>query len=294
MKDAPIKALAPWFGAKRTMASTIVNALGEHDFFFSGFLGGAPVELLNDKPKMQVWNDLNADMHNLIRVFQSPADRAELEDRLRYTFAEERQFRESKGKFEYAPFQKGCNDVEHAFHSLCYWWLGMNGYAGLETKSNTGYARRYGPGGGSQAARWNSLKESIPYFAERLRTVDIWNIDIRKALPKIQDRPGTAIYLDPPYVVKSDRYKFDFAPIGDDQDKAEAEGRMTHRCLARMADQFERARVVISYYDHPALRELYPAGRWEWIECSTRKNLGNSSGAASVAPEVLLVNRRAV
>jgi DNA adenine methylase len=293
-----IGALAPWYGCKRTLGPKIVFHINPKcDFFFSGFCGSGAVELLVDWPRMQVWNDLNADIHNLIKVLQSSSLRAELQDRLKFTFAEERQFFESREKF-FSRRPIIIPDLDHAFHSLCYWWLGINGYAGIATKSNTGYARRFGPNGGTHSVRWNSFKDSIDFIAERLKEVDFWSKDIGDVLPKIQDLEGTSIYLDPPYLRKSDEYAHDFAAIWESQTDGlfgKNDERMTHQKLAEMAGRFERAQVLISYYEEPEIDLLYPPERWDKIDLATKKNLGNSTGSTEkVAPEILLINRRSV
>lgn len=98
---------------------------------------------------------------------------------------------------------------------------------------------------------------------------------------KIEDAPGVAVYCDPPYVEKGCSYIHDF-------DEAD------HRRLAAALGRLERTRVVVSYYDHPMVREMYPPARWTWIDCTTTKALVNQgmrdrTGAVS-APEVLIVN----
>lgn len=101
-------------------------------------------------------------------------------------------------------------------------------------------------------------------------------------LERIEDKDGTVIYEDPPYIQKSFRYEYDFA--ADD-----------HQRLADLNRRFKKTRIVLSYYDHPDLERLYP--NWDKIDCAVTKGLA-SSGArgkegAVKAPEVLLVNRTA-
>ncbi len=52
-----------------------------------------------------------------------------------------------------------------------------------------------------------------------------------------------AIYCDPPYLVKGAKYVHDFT---DSQ----------HEDLAKLLRRFKHTRVVVSYYEHPALDEL--------------------------------------
>ena len=81
-------------------------------------------------------------------------------------------------------------------------------------------------------------------------------------IPKIEDKVGTLIYVDPPYLVKSARYIHDF--------KLEQHQRM-HQLLSR----FRRTRVVVSYYPHPEICTLYES--WGRHDIPVTKRLGAAS-----------------
>ena len=107
--------------------------------------------------------------------------------------------------------------------------------------------------------------------------------DLRDGMDIIANVPdvrGVALYLDPPYLVKGSEYKHDFS--SDDHGK-----------LAALLQRFKTARVVVSYYEHPRLAELYPG--WTRVSLMTRKALVCQSardmdGVDAPAPEVLLIN----
>ena len=111
-------------------------------------------------------------------------------------------------------------------------------------------------------------------------------------IPRISDEDGVVIYADPPYLHSSRSgdnnggYLHDFVESGGglyDQDD--------HERLAGELLRFKRARVVVSYYDHPRLADLYPG--WTRIDKSRQKVLqvANQRGAnRKEAPEVLLMN----
>ncbi len=148
MIEPAITSLAPWYGAKRKMATRIVAELGEHRAYWEPFCGSMAVLLSKPKATQETVNDLHGDLTNLAWVLQDPVRGPKLFRRLRRVLASE----------------------------------------------------------------------------------------------------------------------------------------------TELAGRFKRARVVVSYYDHPRLADLYPADRWTKIDCSTGKNTSNANGGASVAPEVLLVN----
>jgi DNA adenine methylase len=90
------------------------------------------------------------------------------------------------------------------------------------------------------------------------------------------------IYADPPYLKKVAKYKHDFAEPD-------------HKRLADVLRRFKKTRVVVSYYDHPRLAELYPGWRLRHIVAT--KSLVNSGmrdeTGATKAAEVLLINQPA-
>lgn len=170
-------------------------------------------------------------------------------------------------------------DVERALAFFVSSWMGRNGYCGLK-KSERGrtVAVRWTPNGGHGGQRFSSAVDSIPAWHQRLRNTLILRRDAFELLEKIDDAEGIAIYCDPPYITKSDEYLHDF----------DADG---HKRLAGALGRFHRTRVVVSYYEHSALADLYPG----WVKRSfdMAKNTGHSAHwgkAGKRATEVLLIN----
>ncbi len=171
-----------------------------------------------------------------------------------------------------------------AFFMSC--WMGRNGYCGLKKmERGTMAAVRWTPNGGHGGQRFANAIDSIPDWHHRLRRALILRRDGFELLDQIDDHPKVAIYCDPPYLEKSDQYLHDFEScdggmFGDD-----------HRRLADALQRFERARVVVSYYDHPRLAELYPG--WTKRTFDVAKNTVHSAHrgkAGKRAVEVLLIN----
>ena len=110
-------------------------------------------------------------------------------------------------------------------------------------------------------------------------------------LERIDDKEGAAIYVDPPYVEKGTTYLHDFGMTSKrGQDRTEAIA--AHRKLAELLSRFKRARVVVSYYEHELLDELYEG--WTKRPLKATKALvsqGRRDQKGSVeAPEVLFIN----
>lgn len=275
-----ITAVSPWFGSKRTLAPRIVQALGKHSAFWDLTCGSAAVFLEKLPCAMETLNDLHGDVINLCRVVQDGSLSVELFRRLYSSPCSEELHAEAAERYA----RRGnspCGavpDLERAFDYFYSAWNGRNGVAGTQSY-NQGFCRRFTKNGGAAAKRFASAVESIPAWYERFRNATILNDDMFSLLPRIEDSEGVAIYIDPPYLVKGAKYVHDFTT--DD-----------HQRLATAVQRFKNTRVVVSYYDHPRLADLYPGWHIERIEVTkamVNQGMRDQAGATK-AIEVLLVN----
>lgn len=282
-----ISALAPWFGSKRTLAPRIVEVLGEHSAYWEPFCGSMAVLLAKPVASQETANDLHGDLYNLARIIKNPRWGPWLYRQLRRWLVHEDVFWEAaermKGQdktpgFEVAKLE-GAEAAARAVDFFYTAWMGRNGVIGTKNYNNN-FCVRYTSNGGVQGRRFRSAVESIPAWRRRLEAVTILNRDGFELLEKIEDQANTAIYCDPPYLAKGASYVHDFT--ADD-----------HQRLAGLVNRFRRARVVVSYYDHPKLADLYDG--WNKVDCTTAKALsvqGQRGSKGERAPEVLLVNER--
>lgn len=280
-----IGALAPWFGAKRTLAPVIVEEIGKHRAYWEPFCGSMAMLLAKPRAAMEVVNDLHGDLVNLARVVASPRA-VDLYDRASRTLMHEGIFQEAKGQCFGVPgvvaesvAAVGDEHVDRAWAYLVVSWQGRNGSAGTK-QGNITLARRFTHSGGSGGLRWRSAVESIPAWHERLRDVSIMRMDGIEMLDRLCDQEGSVIYADPPYLVKGAKYVHDFDWLA-------------HRRLATALRRFTKARVIVSYYDHPDLDAMYPG--WTKRDVAITKALVNqgkrdAKGETVKAPEVLIIN----
>ena len=278
--EMKITAISPWFGGKRNLAPEIIELLGKHNVFWELFCGSMAVLLAKEPCRMETVNDLHGDLINLARVLQNEKTAIELYGRAARTLMSEELFEESSGRIQ----ARQCGGlayepIDMAYDYLLYAWLGRNGMIGTSSYSHS-FCVRYTDNGGDAARRWQSVIESIPAWQLRLSKVTILNRDAFEIIGKIHDKEGTAIYVDPPYLVKGAKYIHDFEPED-------------HKRLAVALGRFKKARIVVSYYDHPLLAELYPNWQQHKIEVSKAMSNAGSRGEKDVrAVEVLLVNQK--
>jgi len=275
-----IKAIAPWFGSKRSMATEIVRQLGKHRAYWEPFCGSMAVLLAKPEASSETVNDLHGELINLARVCKEENLARQLWERLMRFVMHETLFVEAAERWKargYTPAPEK-PDIDRAEEFMICSWFGRNGVAGTESYKQ-GFCVRYTANGGHAATRWRSTVESIPAWHERLRGVTILNRDGFDLLERIDDSTSTAIYCDPPYIEKGAKYVHDFTEADHDR-------------LAESLQRFRRAHVVVSYYDHERLADLYP--QWKKVDCTRTKalvNQGMRDATGTVkAPEVLLIN----
>lgn len=276
-----IAGLAPWFGSKRTLAPAIVAELGPHNVYWEPFCGSMAVLLAKPRCKTEIVNDLHGDLVNLARCVQSPTLGPKLYRRLRRVLSCQETFRDALAVVRLEsppPAGSPLIDIDRAYCYFIASWQGMNGVAGTSAY-NTNFARRFSSLGGDTGARWSGAVRSIPGWRKRLERVQVLSSDGIELCERIEDREGTVIYCDPPYLVKGAKYLHDFA----DAD---------HLRLAEALRRFRKTRIVVSYYEDPRLAGLYPG--WSVRSLDMAKSMVNSGmrdqKGATRAPEILVVN----
>jgi DNA adenine methylase len=296
MVEAKIKAIVPWFGGKRTMAPDVVIELGKHTQYFEPFCGSMAVLFAKEPSQKETVNDLHGDLVNLARVIQHRDCAEELYDKLQRVLVTEdllEQARAELGNGEFPPIGATVTLPERAYWYFIASWMGRNGTAGT-ARVDYQIAVRWTKGGGSPTVRWRNAVESLPWWHQRLRNVVILKRDAFNIVGRFEDVKETAIYADPPYHGNSrsgnqkngrgGTYMHEFRhsdPLfGDD-----------HKRLAEILRGYRKARVVVSYYDCPQIRELYEG--WTFVEHTRQKHLHAQNGRGArpkEAPEILIIN----
>lgn len=290
--DMKVRAIAPWFGGKRTMAPLIVTELGKHTQYFEPFCGSMAVLFAKEPSQKETVCDLHGDLTNLARVVQHREDAFWLFEELQRVLFCEKILEDARTYLEATPT---VYDRQRAYWYFLACWMGRNGTAGT-ARIDYQIAVRWTKGGGSPTVRWRNALRSMPAWHERLQNVVILTRDAFDILPRFEDDPATAIYVDPPYMsqtrakgaVKNGRggkYKHEFDHAGDMFDPDD------HTRLARILRTYRQARIVVSYYDCPLARELYDG--WTFVEHTRQKHLHVQNGRGmgkKEAPEVLIIN----
>ncbi len=264
------------------MAPEIIAELGPHRQYFEPFCGSMAVLFAKEASAQETVNDLHGDLINLAMVLQCESTAADLYERLMRTIFHESLLEQAQEVMSGGAPQTINGRIERAYWYFLASWMCRSGMAGTR-RTDYRVAVRWTFGGGSPTVRLRSAIDSVPWWHRRLQNVVILNRDAFEIIPKFADVPGSAIYIDSPYAVETrtaggGNYLHEFNHAED------------HERLAIALSKFQQARVVVSYYDCPRIRELYSG--WTVVDCERRKNIINQHGTESIksAPEILLIN----
>lgn len=278
--EMKIGALSPWFGGKRTLAPTIIKELGPHRAYWEPMCGSIAVLLAKEPCSMETVNDLHGELINLARVVQDSQLAFDLYESVQRTLLHEAMMAECTTRVQSRNGVPSENpDLARAIDYFVCSWMGKGGVAGSKSY-RMGVCARYTKNGGHGARRFVSAVESIPAWHNRLRAVTILSRDGIELCEKIEDGEGVVIYADPPYIAKGAEYLHDFDWLA-------------HRRLAKVLRRFKKTRVVVSYYDHPDLADMYLD--WTKREVFMTRSMASQGqrgerGRIEVSPEVLLIN----
>lgn len=268
-------ALAPWFGSNRTLAHHVGAMLAGCEWVGVGFAGGMS-ELKHITARTVVVNDLHRHVINLAyTVGQAGAELAAYLDALPFhpdtlVRAQERCELIEAGE-RVGPEQT----FEWAAAYFVSAWMSRNGTAGTDREFKAGLSIRWDAGGGDSATRVRAAIDGLAEWQGVMRRCTFTILDVFAFLDQFKDRPKHGLYLDPPFPGPGDKYRHKFTEANQ-------------RELARRLAAVERGRVVVRFYRHPLIEELYPAELWEWLDLAGGKTQTNAA-----APEVLIVRRAA-
>ena len=229
-----------WFEGKAMFARRIANLLPVHDRYFEPFAGSAAVLFAKPPANLEKINDLDRDVVNFFTVLRNPANGLELQRRLQLTPYAREEYENCKTP------DAGLNAVERArrFFVVCRQSFGDH-WATSQQKPLAKYTR--------------NIVDDLDAIVDRLREVQVDNLDFRKFLKGIPDEPDVLVYADPPYLIEKQI------------DRAQHSGRWfttkDHNDLLDVFSGYKAAKVALSGYDTELYRQrLAHWKRHEFVE----------------------------
>ena len=268
--EMKIKAIAPWFGSNRMLASRFCRELDGCNWVGVPFAGGMS-ELAYIHARTIVVNDIHRHVINLARVVAEPELRTPmLRELSRKPFHPD----------ELDAAQERCKactpgdapDIEAATDYFVCVWMGRSHIAGGNDEFHGRTSTRWNASGGDSVVRYRSAIKGMVAWSRIMRRCTFRTDEaIEEFLPRCEDTVGHGLYCDPPFPGPGARYKH---TLTIEQ----------HESLADVLSRFKSTRVVCRFYDHPLVRRLYPSGVWQWHSLTGRTQ------ANTVGAEVLLIN----
>lgn len=188
MNDVP-RPVMRYHGGKFRLAPWVISHFPDHKVYCEPYGGAASVLMRKWRSHGEVYNDLDGDMVNVMRVLQDEGMREDLAESLVFTPY-------SRDVFEKA-FEPAVCPVERARRTFIRAEMGF-GSAGA-TKGRTGLRIDSKRNYGTAMQIWDRVPENLRDFGMRLRGVLIENRPAIQVL-KDHDTPFTLHYVDPPYM----------------------------------------------------------------------------------------------
>lgn len=178
-----------YHGGKWRLADWIIFHFPPHRLYVEPFGGAASVLMKKPRSLGEVYNDLDDEIVNVMRVLQDATLRQQLAEVLSFTPYARAEFKRAK--------EPTAQAVERARRTLIRAQMGF-GSAGA-TKTSAGFKLDVKHHAGSHQRAWAQLPHRLQDFGLRLQGVLLEN---RSALQVLRDHdtPETLFYVDPPYL----------------------------------------------------------------------------------------------
>jgi DNA adenine methylase len=259
-----------YFGSKHKLALPIIGHLPPHNAWVDAFCGSAAVTLAKLPAPIEIINDINGDVINFFKQLRDhPQELQRLVTLTPYSRQELMCARQDL---------KSGNALEKARRFLVSAMMSMNGVFGSD-RGGFSYSNSYARNGmEARVSRWCNVPKRLERIVERLRRLRIENQDARELLKQFLDRPGTLVYLDPPYLVERTK--------GYDCDQYDEK---FHKELLTLACK-AKCMIVISGYDSPLYNSMLKM-KYGWKKIEIEAHTQGSNGKRFARTEVLWQNK---
>lgn len=227
-----------WIGGKRALRKAILERFPTDKVgrYIEVFGGAGWVLFAKEKQsgQLEVYNDINGNLVNLFRCVKYHC--GEVQRELDWMLTSREQFFDCLEQVE----MRGLTDIQRA--ARFFYTVKISFGNGRKCFNTT------------HATDLNNTAEYLEKIRERLRGVSIEHKDFADLI-RVYDRMNALFYLDPPYVGAEGYYH---SPFGVDD----------HARLKAILEGIQ-GRFILSYNDHPLVRELYAGYHIEGISRTT-------------------------
>ena len=229
--DCPV--IMPYYGGKFRLSTKLEPMLAAHDRYFEVFAGGLSMFFRKKKSKFSVINDIDNDIVNLYTCVNKEFKK--LIDTLYWVPKSRALFNDAKQEV-FSTKEIEIPDVERAAK---YFYLIRNAFNKIPY------------GSFSKVAMWDTAEiiKNLKYSRTFFNDTTIENLDFRKLIVDYKPKQGDMWYLDPPYIIATERGDYYMADFGIEE----------HEDLIECIDYINKsgANFMISYDDRNVIRDVY-------------------------------------
>lgn len=193
-----------WYGGKYYMASKICELIPEHKTYVEVFGGGGHLLFKKNKSEIEVYNDIDEGLYNFFSLLRNHEKAGKLKLLLDLSPHSRQEFYESRDTW-----RDETDEIERVRKWYVHLMQSFSGFCTTWTHSK-GTSRR----GMSQATSkyLGNIEENLPAAVERLRTVQVENLDCLDLINKY-DSKETFFYLDPHMCIVQEKNLLDLPII---------------------------------------------------------------------------------
>lgn len=265
-KHQPLNSPFKWVGGKSRLRKYVIGLLPEHTCYLELFAGAAWVLFGKPLSNVEIINDVDQDLVTFFRVIR------EKPEELIASFDLELVSRsEFERLAELDPFQ--LTDVQRAHR---FYYLIMAGWGGELNYPRFQTSITDGGHGNRLIGALTTLRQRLEPVHDRLKTVIIENLDWQSCFERY-DRPGTVMYVDPPYPGNKCNYAHNMR------------GWPEHHILAERLKN-AKCRWILSSYDIPEMHTLFSDYFILAVQSASGMNMEKNGKARTLNREVLITN----
>jgi DNA adenine methylase len=262
MLNSPFK----WVGGKSRLRKPIIDLLPEHTCYVEPFAGAAWVLFGKPPSEVEILNDLDQELVTFFRVVKEKPE--ELIASFEWELV-------SRAEFERLASldSSQLTDVQRAHR---FYYLIMAGWGGELNYPRFQTSITDGGHGNRLIGALKTLRERLQPIHERLRTVIIENLDWRNCIDRY-DRPGTVMYIDPPYPGNGCNYAHNMRDWDQHQE---------------LADRLKatECKWILSSYDIPGIREMFSEYYIISVQSASGMRVKKNDTSRVLNKEVLITN----
>jgi len=234
-----------WFGGKYYMANDIIRLFPKHKVYVEVFGGAGHILFKKEPSEIEVYNDIDSGLYLFFKILRDENKANILKQKLDLTPYSREEFYHCRDTWR---------DEQDDIEKVRKWYVtAMQSFsAKFSTWSHSKSKSRRGM---SQAvSQWlGKIEDNLPKVVERLKVVQIENMDYKDLLKKY-DGEDALFYLDPPYIHKTRTSTYRYAHEMEDEQHEEMIDILLHI----------KGKAILSGYDNEIYNKLLNNG-WKKV-----------------------------